>query len=367
MSPSYAFEKKFKKLFWNLIGWIISAEKKTMPPKIRSVLVLRPDRLGDFVLSVPALSALQKNLGSSAQWTLVAGRPNADLAKFYFPQARVWVFKKNIFSRVDLWFKILLNSFDAVVDLHSYPFSTTTALLSVLSGSPVRIGFWAKGDFEDYEDISKRIFNKGIEAPPENISEVQKSFLLIKKIFPKAKLMATKANFSRLPQRAIKEIQNFYSQIGISSKDKILGIHPTLQKKDNRWSQKNYLDLIKKLGSRTGLKIIVLHGKGEGEELRMFEKRTADFPHVFTLPSDDLFSILEAAKRFDALVCNDSGLMHLCSWVTRIFAVFGPSDPHRWGPQNRPGLKHRVFQSNDGLCDSVKPREVFLAVKKELF
>ena len=367
MSPSYAFEKKFKKLFWNLIGWIISAEKKTASGRIRSVLVLRPDRLGDFVLSVPALSALQKKMGSSVQWTLVAGRPNAELAKFYFPQARVWVFKKNFFSRADLWFKILLNSFDAVVDLHSYPFSTTTALLSVLSGSPIRIGFWAKGDFEDYEDISKRIFNKGIEAPPENISEVQKSFLLIKKIFPKAKLMATKANFSRLPQRAIKEIQNFYSQIGISSKDKILGIHPTLQKKDNRWSQKNYLDLIKKLGSRTGLKIIVLHGKGEGEELRMFEKRTAHFPHVFTLPSDDLFSILEAAKRFDALVCNDSGLMHLCSWVTRIFAVFGPSDPHRWGPQNRPGLKHRVFQSNDGLCDSVKPREVFLAVKKELF
>src|ERR1700679_1891610 len=98
MSPFHSFEKNFKKLFWNLIGWIISAEKKTTPSKIRSVLVLRPDRLGDFVLSVPALGALQKSLGSSGRWTLVAGRPNADLAKFYFPQARVWVFKKNIFS-----------------------------------------------------------------------------------------------------------------------------------------------------------------------------------------------------------------------------------------------------------------------------
>jgi len=239
--------------------------------------------------------------------------------------------------------------------------------LSVLSGSPVRIGFWAEGDFREYKDVSERIFNHGIEAPPENISEVQKSFLLIKKIFPKAKLMAAKENFGPLPQQAVKKVQNFYSLIGISSKDKVLGIHPTLQKKDNRWSQKNYLDLIRKLDSRTGLKIIVLHGKGEDEELKKFEKQTADFPHVFTLPSDDLFSILEAAKRFDALVCNDSGLMHLCSWVTRIFAVFGPSDPRRWGPQNRPGVKHCVFQSNDGLCDSVRPQEVFLAVKRELF
>jgi ADP-heptose:LPS heptosyltransferase len=367
MSPLHSFEKKFKKLFWNLIGWIISAEKKPVSGRIRSVLVLRPDRLGDFVLSIPAIEALQKNLGSSAQWTLVAGRPNAELAKFHFPQARVWVFKKNIFSRVDLWLKVLFNSFDAVVDLHSFPFSTTTALLSVFSGSPIRIGFWAKGDFQEYKDVSKRIFNRGIEAPPENISEVQKSFLLIKKMFPKAKLMATKAHFGSLPQQAIKKVQNFYSQIGVSSKDWVLGIHPTLQKKDNRWSQKNYLDLIRKLGSRKGLKIIVLYGKGEDEELEKFKEQVVDYPHVFTLPSDDLFSILEAAKRFDALVCNDSGLMHLCSWVTRIFAVFGPSNPRRWGPQNRLRVKHRVFQSKDGLCDSVKPQEVFLAVKRELF
>jgi ADP-heptose:LPS heptosyltransferase len=367
MSLISFFEKKIKKLFWNLVGWIIPAEKKAVPTKIQSVLILRPDRLGDFVLSVPALEALRKKLGYSGQWTLVAGQPNADLAKFCFPQARVWVFKKNFFSRVDLWLKILMNSFQVVIDLHSYPFSTTTALLTVLSCSPIRIGFWAKGDFLEYRNISKVIFKDGIEAPHENLSEVQKSFLLIKKLFPGEKLSASKTDLPPSSQETVEGVRNFYSQIGLGSKDKVLGIHPTLQKKDNRWSQKRYVELIEQLGSLKGLKIVVLHGKGEAAELKEFQKQVAGFSQVFTLPSDDLFFILEAAKRFNGLVCNDSGIMHLCEWVTKIFSVFGPSDPKRWGPRNRPGVKHQVFRSNDGLCDSVKSRKVFLAVKRELF
>jgi ADP-heptose:LPS heptosyltransferase len=298
--------------------------------------------------------------------TLVSGKLYAYLARFYFPQARVWVFKKNIFSRMGLWLKLFACSFDAVIDLHSYPFSTTTALLSVLSGSSIRIGFWAEGDFREYRDVSKRIFNHGTEAPLENISEVQKSFLLVKRIFPAAKLGLAQPNLKSLSQTTVKDVREFYSQIGIASKDKILGIHPTLRKKDNRWSQKRYLELVQQLGLIKGLKIVIFHGKGENEELKEFQAQTARFPNVFTLPSDNLFFILEAAKRLDALVCNDSGIMHLCAGVTKILAIFGPSNPKRWGPQNRPGVQHQVFQEKDGLCDSVRPQKVFLAVKREL-
>jgi ADP-heptose:LPS heptosyltransferase len=79
---------------------------------------------------------------------------------------------------------------------------------------------------------------------------------------------------------------------------------------------------------------------------------------------NDLFFILEVAKRFDVLVCGDSGLMHACSWITRVIAVFGPSDPKRWGPSALTGFRHRVFRKKDGVCDSVGSREVAQEVKK---
>src|ERR1700722_18186931 len=192
MSSASFLEKNFKKLFWNLMGSFLPENRKVSSAEVRSVLVIRPDRLGDFVLSIPALEALRISLGSSGKMTIVAGESNADLARLYFPQSKIWIFKKNIFSRLYLWFSLWLSPFDAVIDLHSYPFSTTTTLLSVLSGSPIRIGFWAQGDFREYEAVSKRVFNHGVKAPSENLPEAQKSFRLIKQLFYKAKLQKIK-------------------------------------------------------------------------------------------------------------------------------------------------------------------------------
>ena len=60
-----AFEKKIKKIFWSLASsWIKSA--RSAPVDFRhpvSVLALRPDRLGDFILSLPALKAQHGSLG----------------------------------------------------------------------------------------------------------------------------------------------------------------------------------------------------------------------------------------------------------------------------------------------------------------
>ncbi|HTA75651.1 MAG TPA: glycosyltransferase family 9 protein, partial [bacterium] len=273
----------------------------------------------------------------------------------------------NFFSRAGLWFRLWFNSFDAVIDLHSYPFSTTTTLLSVFSGAPIRIGFWAAGDFREYSGVSERVFNRGTNAPSENLPEVQKSFLLIKQLFPQAKLDLSKTKLPSVSKETTASVKSFYAKAGIGARDKVLGIHPTLQKKDNRWSQEKYMELIKGLASVKDLKVIVVHGKGETTELERFQKLTIGFSNVFTLPNDDLFFILEAAKGFDGMVCNDSGIMHLCAWVTPLFAVFGPSNTKRWGPQNQNGIKHHVFQTKDGLCDSVKPGQVAHVVRKDLF
>ncbi len=364
---SASVEQKFKKFFWNRVGGILPDGQKSSSSKIQSVLVLRPDRLGDFVLSIPALAELQRQMGKAGRLTLLAGDRNAQLARFYFPEAKIWVSRKNIFSRVSLWFRLWFNSFDAVIDLHSYPFSTTTTLLSVFSGAPIRVGFWAVGDFQEYSSVSKRVFNQGTKAPAENLPEVQKSFLLIKRLFPKAKLDLSKGNLPSVSKKIEAAVESFYTKADIKTQDKVLGIHPTLQKQDNRWSQEKYLELIKGLTSVKGLKIVVVHGKGEMDELERFQRLTAGFSNVFTLPSDDLFFILEAAKRFDGMVCNDSGIMHVCAWVTPLFAVFGPSNAKRWGPQNQKRIKHHIFQTKDGLCDSVKPKQVVQVIRRELF
>ncbi len=361
-------EKTFKKLFWKFAGLPSKPETPNVfdPKTAHSILVLRPDRLGDFLLSVPALRALQESLVPKARLTLVAGERSEGVARLFFPNARIWVSKKFFLSRLVLWGRLWVHSFDAVIDFHSYPFSTTSSWLSLLSGSPIRTGFWAEGDFAEYSELSKKVFNHGVKAPAENLPESDKSFLLVKKMVPKLKKSTEENGMPPMSSAVRNRVEEFFRKSKIGPKDKVLGIHPTLQKRDNRWSPEKYIELVENLFSVSGLKVVVIYGQSEEGELKQFRQSTKSFSNVFMAPTNDLFFILEAAKRFDVFVCGDSGLMHACSWATRVVAVFGPSDPKRWGPSVLTGFRHKVFRKKDGLCDSVKPREVAQEVKRTL-
>ncbi len=361
-------EKKFKNFFWNLVGSRINPGI-SVPLNLSSsisILVFRPDRLGDFILSLPAFLEIQKKMDSSARLTLITGERNAEIAKFFFPEARIWVFRKGFVFRLGLWTRLWLSRFDVVLDFHSYPFSTTSSLMTLLSGAPRRIGFWASGDFRKYSGLSKKIFNWGVSTPGENLPEAEKSLLLVKKMIPGFKKKDKKIPLPDSRKEVIEGVDRFYAEIGADSKTRIVGIHPTLQKKDNRWSQDKYLEVLQDLSAIPGLKVVVIHGKGEERELKRFQEAINGLSNVFIIPTDDIFFILESAKRFKLLLCNDSGMMHVCALVTKIFGVFGPSEPSRWGPLDPGGFHHRIFRTKNQLCDSVGSMEVAREIKKSV-
>jgi ADP-heptose:LPS heptosyltransferase len=362
-SITSSLEKTVKRYFWN---WVSHRMGAAGPLKLRlgnspSILALRPDRLGDFILSTPALLALQKQAGSGLKLNLVAGERNAEIARFFFPKATVLVSGNSFLKKLLLWARLWRGRYDASLDLHSYPFSTTSALSTLLSGSPLRVGFEAKGEFKE---LSKRVFNLGVPSPPEDIHESEKSFLLVKKLFPSVKKTSRSSfKFPSVPASITAQVDFFCKEAGMRRKTRVLGVHPTLQKEDNRWSRENYVELIRQLGAVPNLIVLVVHGRGEEDELREFLRTAGKIPNLFVLPQDDVLFILEAAKRFDLFVCGDSGLTHLAALVTRIFAVFGPSDPKRWGPLEV-GNQHKLFRKKNKKCDSVKPTEVAREIKK---
>ncbi len=356
-------EKKAKKSFWfflkPLIG-LIPSTSQSLPPH-PSLLVLRPDRLGDFILSAPAITALLRKAGPSARVTLVAGVPNELLTRRLFPSARVWVFRKNIFSRMDLLIKILLNRFDAVVDFHSYPFSTTSALMALVSGSSRRVGFI---NSQGPNELQEAIFNWGVPAPSENTHESQKSMLLSRKLYPAIKFPGLKAVFKMDLVQDQRLIEKFLAQTGIKPDDRLIGFHPTLAKEDNRWNPEYYLELLRLVPPRKGIKWVLFHGRGEGNQLENFKKAVEDQPGVVILPSDHLSQVMAAAGRCSLFVGGDSGLTHACAIMTRVIALFGPSDPRRWGPLSL----HRpvIIRSADQKCGSIQPKKVAAVVKKAL-
>src|SRR6185369_17508697 len=147
-----------------------------------------------------------------------------------------------------------LGSFDAVVDFHSYPFSTTSAGMALASGAPRRVGFRTPGE---YGELSKKVFNLSVPVPPESAPERDKSFLLTRKLIPGISPAAF-VNFKiPAPSEAIADrVRDFYRRAGVGKKTRVLALHPTLLKKDNRWAPENYARLAQGLKKIPDLKIV---------------------------------------------------------------------------------------------------------------
>lgn len=365
MRPGSRIEKRSKRLFWSLAG---AGLKPGDPGPFRfhdspSILLLRPDRLGDFLLSVPAFQALERAGKGHARLTFVVGTRNEAMARFFFPQARILVFRKFFLARLWLFLRLWTGHFDLTIDFHSFPFSTTSALMTLLSGSPTRVGFQAEGEFAE---LSRKVFNRGVKAPPSHLHESRKGFQLLGPILG-SKPLPIVLRLPDTPQAAKDRVEEFYRRTGAGRRDPVLAIHPTLEKADNRWSQEHYLALVR-AAVRPGVRILVVHGKGEGKNLEIFERGLANLPNVFILPEDDLLFILEASKRFSLFVCNDSGLMHLVALAAPVLALFGPSDPRQWGPLGL-GSRHagaKVLRKKDRLCDSITPGEVLGEIRRRI-
>ena len=358
-----AFEKKIKKIFWSLASSRIKSARFT-PMDFRrpvSVLALRPDRLGDFILSVPALKALESRLSGGSRLTLVAGERNERLARLFFPDARVLVFQKSFFRRLPLLMKLWFGSFDAVIDFHSYPFSTTSALLALLAGGPRRIGFW---DMGDGSETSRKIFNDGMVPPAETLSEKEKSRLLIRRLDSKLGMADSFLRLPALPVEIRERVEDFFKGLGLGPRDRLIALHPTLLKEDNRWPMDHYVRLAGELSKLSKFKMAVVYGQGEEEELKRFLVKLGKSQRVFPLPGNELLFILECLKRVDLFVGGDSGLTHLAALTTPVVAIFGPSDPRRWGPMENGFGKPKIIRGKDGTCGSVSAEEVLKEIKK---
>jgi len=353
-----AAEKAIKEGFIKVLASLIPADKE--PDKVpdissyRSITVLRPDRLGDFTLTIPAISAVISRMHPDCVLNVVCGTRGRELAKAFFGRHNVIVYEKNLLSFLKICFYLLLTRHDAVINFHSYPFSMTSAIFTLFTKSPVRCGF--KETERVKNPLAPKVFNKGIILNDDAVHEKEKNIKLIEALGFKYNSEQERTYFKPdIPEAALQEADAFFKENGIKPEDTVIGIHPSLMKADNRWEKSNYVTLCAMLkSSYPGIKLAALHGMGEEKEMALFRELAGDA--VLYYPHNNILSLMAIAGRMKLFVCNDSGIMHTCSLMTKVIAIFGPSTLSRWSP---PGPYNNVcLQKLDGKCDSVTPYEV---------
>lgn len=317
-----------------------------------SILFIRIDRVGDIIMSLPAIEAF-RGIYPSAKISMMVKKENAPLlncAPFIDSVIAYEGFFRSISS-------IRKKRFDMVVDL-LMDYTLPTALLTYFSGSKVRVGF----------DIASRgrLFDVAVKPDCREKNMAENILDLAKAAADVAGKRSAVMDPAR-PKLFVKDDDgelagSLMSESGVNREKFLVGIHPGAKFDSQRWGAEKFAELAGSLIERRGAGIVVLGGKSDGDVLRrMASAMKMRVPIVSDVPLDTLAALI---SRLDLLVCNNSGPLHMAAALgIPTVSTMGPTVEYLWRPI---GDGHIVIRHPDASVGSITVDEMERAVVAQL-
>lgn len=338
------------------------------PPKKLKILMIRLDRIGDLMLSLPAIQAVRERFPDA--FISVMTRPaTADLAQGHAAVDEVipYFYEKNgrhasLLGYFRFLREIIRRRFDVCFILHP---SVRSHLLPFLTRIPARVGFDSALSFL----LTQRIQDTrhlGLKHESEYTLDIVRAFGV--QVSPK------KVPGVRFFAEHLRKTEKFLGQ-------KIVAVHPGSSCASKRWPLERYAELVRMILQRTSCMVAVVGGESERELGEVLKKENA--LRVDNLAGQlDLKELSAFFSRCELLVSNDSGPVHVAAGAgARTVVIFGRNKPglnrERWQPL---GEIHRTIQKNVGcvVCladactidfeclNAVSVEEVYEALAKQL-
>jgi heptosyltransferase II len=298
------------------------------------ILFLRTDRIGDMVLSTPAFKAIKMAL-PHASLTVLASRTNCTLIQNdpYVDEVLVHNSSTGLKGTARMVRRLRSRRFDVVIDpMTSH--GAETAIISYLTRADTRIGFRGFGR-EVFFSAPVRL-----SESTTGISDLQFDLL--------ARLGG---HFHRtdpelfLREEELERARRWAWRVAPEG-ERLIGVHPGAHYATQRWGVGNYAALVKLLMKNGGLKPVVLGGAADIPLVKGILSRTGS--STPTMISSDLRESIAAISQLNALVCNNSGPLHVaCALKVPTVSFMGPTVKVLWTPS---GSRHRVLRADDLDC-----------------
>ena len=304
--------------------------------RLKRLVVLLPNWLGDAVMSEPSLTALRQ---AHPELEIIAfGRPAAveALRDQCGLNAMHRLEDRGLLGPIRAAREIRALKPDAVLTLRG---SFRSALVARLAGCPIRIGTPSDG--------RRMLLTHPISSAPT--SGPRPTTRLYQELVGGLAVEVP----DRPPLIQISEDERAAAKTLLEGLDRpILGVVPGGSKIPKRWPVDRFADSIRRLRDRIG-SCVLLGGPDERDLLRDLHARcdTPEHPPVRNLADGGLSleNLRGVVATCDVLLCNDTGPRHLAiATGTPTIALFGPTD-HRW--TLIPGAKERLLLAEPFLDD----------------
>ncbi len=298
--------------------------------KIKKVLVFRTDRVGDVLLSIPAIRALQQSF-PKAQISVVVQKSFACLLEGCLNIKTIITYNKKRDNGFWGTLKFIINlrkkRFDLAVVLNPKKRSN---IIAFLSGIPYRLGYQHKWGFL----LNYRVDDKKYEGKKH---EIEYNLNLVANIGA----YTDDKNFYITVKKEDEDFIDFLlKKSKVKNNECLIAIHPGSSCHSKMWRIDRFAQVGQRIKDKRQKAIIIIIGSKEEEELgktleRLIQKRVVNLTGKLNL--DQLAALF---KRCSLLISTDSGPVHIAGAVgLKSIVIFGRNlpglSPARWGPRGK--------------------------------
>jgi heptosyltransferase-2/heptosyltransferase-3 len=310
------------------------------------ILLIRPDHLGDVLLTTPAIHALRQ-ANPLAEIHALVGPWSADVVASYPEVDLVLTLPFPGFSRTPKvsWRSPYQLAFETARHLRRIGYGSAVilrpdhwwgALVAKLAAIPERIGY-------NLPDVAP-FLTLAVDHQHEHV--VMQSLRLVERWTGAADAEQAIYHFpvDRLNRVYV---DGYLEEWGIHPDEPIISIHPGAGTWVKHWTEKNWALVADTLSEQLSAKVVFTGGDHELALVKRIVANMQTRPCVMV--GDTRVSQLAALFSRARLVLGpDSGPLHLAAAVgTPTVSLFGPADPAEFGPWGSP-FRHALLTSDIG-------------------
>ncbi len=293
----------------------------------RRILIIRTDRIGDVLLSTPAIKAVRDAYPNAHvaimvrpyAEDIVEGNPYLDEVILYDKDGE----HKNWLGMLRFVGELRRKKFDTALILHP---TNRSNLIPFLAGIPERVGY----DKKFGTLLTKRL--KDLKHLGEK-HETDYNLEVLRAVGIEAK---DKVLYMPIKKEDEKVIDRFFMLNNLNEGNGVIAFHPGASCPSKRWSAYRFGRVADELIDKYKFKVVIIGGPQDVETVKQMHMAMLNTPIILS-EEHSLGEVAALLKRCKIFISNDSGPVHIAVAVgTPVISIFGRSDPglspKRWAP-----------------------------------
>lgn len=337
---------------------------KISPPPLQKILLIRLRRIGDIVMTTPAITAVRRALPESSLTyiveepfrRLVEGNPDLDEVLVLPPH-------QGFFSFLGFVRRLRSTRYDLAVDFHGGPRASRIAWLS---RARFKAGYALKHKAFIYDfRVPRSRKHVPVHSVENHLNLVRAAGIAVKEPAPPLSLPP-----ARKEER--ERVEGFWSDYGLAGNRAVV-LHVGAGNEFRDWGADNLTALAERLAGNRGVRVVLVGASQDTS--RAEDIRNMGPAEILSLAGKtNLIELREVIARASLFIGPDSGPMHIAATTkTPIVALFGPTLPAHFAPWKtratlieksldcRPCKQRRCLTGDFRCLRSITVDEVFAA------